>query len=61
MQPVLKALRRGGINIVSVHNQYDQRVTAYRFLHYRGIGPTVELARTIKTAADSPRNGRPVG
>jgi hypothetical protein len=50
LQAVLKALRGGGINVVAIHNHMTGESPRIMFLHYWGIGPTNELAKTIKTA-----------
>ncbi len=45
LQPVLKALRKHGINVVAIHNHMEGENPKVIFLHYWGIGPTAELAR----------------
>jgi hypothetical protein len=48
--PVLKALRKNGIDIVSLHHHMtDTRPTIF-FLHYSGTGPADELASAFKAA-----------
>ena len=39
VQPVLKALRRAGINIVAIHNHMIEESPRTVFLHYWGVGP----------------------
>lgn len=53
VQDVLKALRAGGINIVAIHNHMTFENPRMVFLHYWGIGPSVQLARTLRTALDT--------
>jgi hypothetical protein len=53
LQPVLKALRGAGINIVAIHNHIETESPRVVFLHYWGVGPTVDLARGLKTALDT--------
>jgi hypothetical protein len=50
LQPVLKALRKGNINVVAIHQHMTGEQPRMMFLHYWGIGSTVELAGTLKTA-----------
>lgn len=50
LQPVLKALRRGGINIVSIHHHMITESPKMLFLHYWGKGNTENLAKTVKDA-----------
>ena len=52
LQPVLKALRRGGINIVSIHQHMTGDSPRLVFLHYWGRGPAAQLAATIKSAVE---------
>jgi hypothetical protein len=55
VQPVLKALRGAGINIVAIHNHMVEESPRTVFLHYWGVGPTRELARGLKAALDTQR------
>ncbi len=50
VQPVLKALRAHGINIVAIHNHMTMENPRIIFLHYWGIGSTEELARGLLAA-----------
>jgi hypothetical protein len=52
LQPVLKALRGGGINIVAIHSHTTQESPRLLFLHYWGRGKAVDLATTVKRAID---------
>lgn len=50
LQPVLKALRKGGINIVAIHHHMTMESPKMIFLHYWGKGNAEDLAKTIKDA-----------
>ena len=50
LQPVLKALRTGGINIVAIHSHMTHENPRILFLHYWGRGSTKDLANTVKGA-----------
>jgi hypothetical protein len=48
--PVLKALRKNGLDVVAIHHHMlDTRPTIY-FLHYWGTGPADKLATSFKAA-----------
>jgi hypothetical protein len=53
VQPVLKALRSSGINIVAIHNHMIGESPRTVFLHYWGVGPTRQLAQGLKAALDT--------
>ena len=53
LQNVLKALRGAGINIVAIHNHMTTEQPRVIFLHFWGIGPTVDLAKGLKAALDA--------
>jgi len=53
LQPVLKALRHAGIDIVAIHNHMTMEEPRVVFLHYWGVGPAEELARGVKSALDA--------
>jgi Domain of Unknown Function (DUF1259) len=53
LQPVLKALRGEGINIVAIHQHMTKETPRYVFLHYWGKGKAVDLARAVKKALDT--------
>jgi hypothetical protein len=55
VQPVLKALRGAGINIVAIHNHMIGESPRTVFLHYWGVGPTRALAAGLKAALDTQR------
>ncbi len=50
---VLKALRKAGINIVAIHNHMTMENPRIVFLHYWGIGSTIDLAKGLKAALDA--------
>jgi hypothetical protein len=53
LQPVLKALRGAGINVVAIHQHMTGETPRVMFLHYWGIGPTEPLARGLRAALDA--------
>ena len=53
LQPVLKALRGAGINIVAIHQHMTMETPRMMFLHYWGIGATRHLAQGLKAALDT--------
>jgi hypothetical protein len=55
VQPVLKALRGAGINIVAIHQHMLEDSPHTVFLHYWGVGPTRELAQGLKAALATQR------
>ena len=59
LQPVLKALRGGGIFIAAIHSHMTGDNPRILFLHYWGIGPTAELARTLKAALAQTKHAPP--
>jgi hypothetical protein len=50
LQPVLKALRAGKINIVAIHNHMVGEEPRILFFHYWGRGPVAELGKVVKGA-----------
>src|SRR5436190_9644820 len=50
VQPVLKALRRNGIDIVAIHHHMTGTQPTIYFLHYWGTGPAEKLASAFKAA-----------
>ena len=50
LQPVLKTLRREGINIVAIHHHMTHEEPRTLFLHYWGRGPAVKLAAALQRA-----------
>ena len=53
LQPVLKALRGAGINVVAIHQHMTLESPRVVFLHYWGIGATRDLAKGLKAALDA--------
>ncbi len=53
LQPVLKALRSGGVNVVAIHNHMEGESPKAVFLHYWGVGRAADLAGTVKAALDA--------
>jgi hypothetical protein len=52
LQPVLKALRHAGIDIVAIHQHMTNEEPRIMFLHYWGVGPAEDLARGLRAALD---------
>jgi hypothetical protein len=50
--PVLKALRRGGLDVVAIHHHMTADRPMIIFLHYWGTGPAEKLATGFKAAVD---------
>jgi hypothetical protein len=48
--PVLKALRRNGLDVVAIHHHMTGTQPAIFFLHYWGTGPAEKLATGFKAA-----------
>jgi Domain of Unknown Function (DUF1259) len=59
VQPVLKALRSAGINIVALHNHMNGESPAIYFTHFWGKGKAADLANgmhdALKAQADAPK------
>ncbi len=53
LQPVLKALRKEGINVVAIHNHMTHEEPQYVFLHYWSKGRATGLAKALKAALDT--------
>ncbi len=52
VNPVIQAFRKGGIEIVAVHNHMLDEQPRVFFLHYWGTGPVEKLAQTVRSAFD---------
>jgi hypothetical protein len=52
VQPVLKALRAHGLDVVAIHNHMINSRPVIIFLHYWGRGPADKLATGFKAALD---------
>ena len=50
LQPVLKALRKNGINIVAIHHHMTHESPRMLFLHYWGKGKAADLAIALNEA-----------
>lgn len=50
--PVLKALRKNGIDVVAIHHHMTGTSPTIFFLHYWGTGPAAKLATAFKAAVD---------
>jgi hypothetical protein len=48
--PVLKALRKNGLDVVAIHHHMTQSEPTVFFLHYWGTGPADKLASGFKAA-----------
>jgi hypothetical protein len=59
VQPVLKALRGGGIDVVAIHNHMTGESPRIIFLHYWGVGSTEVLAKTLRAALDQTKHDPP--
>jgi len=53
LQPVLRAMRREGINIVAIHQHMSHEQPRYLFLHYWGKGAAADLAQSLKRVLDA--------
>ncbi len=53
LQPVLKTLRGGAIDVVAIHSHMTQESPRLLFLHYWGHGKAADLATTLKKALDA--------
>jgi hypothetical protein len=52
LQPVLKSLRKSGINIVAIHHHMTHESPRYIFLHYWGKGKAADLAQVLARTLD---------
>ena len=59
LQPTLKALRAGNIEIVSIHNHMDGEAPRMIFIHYRGQGKATDLATAIAATLRAQPQNRP--
>lgn len=53
VQPVVRALRKGGIHIVALHNHMIGEQPAFYFTHFWGKGRAEDLAQGMKFALDA--------
>jgi hypothetical protein len=52
LQPVLKSLRAGGIDVVAIHHHMSGETPKMLFLHYWGRGKPIDLAGVVKKTVD---------
>ena len=57
VNPVLKALRSNGINVVAIHHHMTSGSPTVYFLHYYGTGGAAKLATGVKAAIDQLAKG----
>jgi hypothetical protein len=57
VQPVLKALRGHGLDIVAIHHHMTGSRPVVIFLHYWGRGPAAKLAAGVRAAVQ--QTGKP--
>jgi hypothetical protein len=50
--PVLRSLRKNGINVVAIHHHMTGVSPTIIFLHYYGTGPAAALAQGLREAVD---------
>lgn len=50
--PVLKALRKNGLDVVAIHHHMTTEQPTIIFLHYWGRGPAAKLAAGFRAALD---------
>ncbi len=53
LQPVLRTMRKEGINIVAIHQHMSHEQPRYLFLHYWGKGKATDLAQSLKRVLDA--------
>jgi len=56
--PVLKALRKNGLDVVAIHHHMTGTSPTIYFLHYWGTGPAEKLATGFKAALDELGKGK---
>src|SRR5579859_6995354 len=61
VQPVLKALRKNGLDVVAIHQHMLGTRPAIYFLHYWGTGPADKLAAGFRAALDELGKGKAAG
>jgi Domain of Unknown Function (DUF1259) len=57
--PVLKTLRKNGLDVVAIHHHMTEDRPIVIFLHYWGRGPVEKLATAFKSALDELGKGGP--
>ena len=58
--PVLKALRKNGLDVVAIHHHMTGTNPTIYFLHYWGTGPAEKLATGFKAALTETGKAKPV-
>jgi len=53
LQPVLRAMRKEGINIVAIHQHMSHENPRFLFLHYWGKGKALDLAQSLRRVLDA--------
>lgn len=53
VQPVLRALRQGGLHVVALHNHMLGSEPGFYFTHFWGTGKARDLARAFRRALDA--------
>lgn len=61
VQPVLRALRKGNIHIVALHNHMIGEEPAFYFTHFWGKGPAPDLAASLQAALDAQKDVKSKG
>jgi hypothetical protein len=56
--PVLKALRKNGLDVVAIHQHMTSTSPTIYFLHYWGTGPADKLATGFKAALNELGKGK---
>jgi hypothetical protein len=60
LQPVLKSMRKAGINIVAIHHHMSGESPKYLFLHYWGRGKAKDLAHAVRSTLDAQKSAKRV-
>jgi hypothetical protein len=55
LQPVLRAMRKEGINVVAIHSHMDGERPRILFLHYWGRGKAADLAQSLRNVLAAQR------
>ena len=58
LQPVLKALRKNGLEVVAIHHHMTESRPMIIFLHYWGKGPAAKLAAGFRAALNEIGKGK---
>jgi hypothetical protein len=60
VNPVLDALRAGGLEVVAIHNHMLGGSPNFIFLHFQGKGAAAAIARTVRAAWDQMEREHPL-